>query len=58
MTTAANAMLCSVALAQLMESLARLVLATSRMQDAEQIERLVLAVDRLAYRTEHEVSED
>jgi hypothetical protein len=50
--------LCSVALAQLMESLARLVLATSRMQDAEQIERLALAVDRLAYRTEHEVSED
>jgi hypothetical protein len=34
------------------------VLATSRMQDAEQIERLALAVDRLAYRTEHEVSED
>lgn len=43
---------CAVALAQLTESLARLMLACSRL-DAEEIERLILAVDRLSYDTEH-----
>lgn len=44
---------CSIALAQLMESMARLVLATSRMNDAESIERLTLAIGRLAYDAEN-----
>jgi hypothetical protein len=46
--------MCAVALAQLTESIARLILATSRLGDAEQIEKLALAVDRLAYGVEHE----
>ena len=42
----------AVALAQLMEALARLILATSRC-DTEQIERLTISADKLAYETEH-----
>ena len=50
MTVAA---LCSIALSQLLEAMARLVLAVSRMDDPEEIERLALAVDRMAYDAEH-----
>lgn len=44
---------CAVALAQLLESVSRLVLAVARMSAPEDIEGVALAVDRLAYDTEH-----
>ena len=44
---------CAVALAQLLESISRLMLATSRMTEPEDIERQTCAVSNLAYDAEH-----
>jgi hypothetical protein len=47
------AALCGIAISQLLEAMARLALATSRLRDPEDIEQLALAVSRLAYDAEH-----
>jgi hypothetical protein len=52
MTPAAR---CAVAIAQLTEALARILRAAAD-KDAESIEKLTLAVDRLGYDAEHETA--